>query len=57
MGDHGVTPTRNTCRVQSQEEGIPKAEFRITAPADERRHRVLELPKGIAELSVPAPRL
>ena len=51
------TMTRNTCRVRSPEEGTPAAEFEITAQADERQRRALDLLKGIAVLSMPAPRL
>ena len=51
------TMTRNTCRVRSPEDGKPAAEFEVTSQADEKQQRALDLLKGIAELSMPAPRL
>ena len=51
------TMTRNRCRVRSPDDGKPAAEFEITAQADEKQQRALDLLKGIAELSRPAPRL
>ena len=51
------TMTRNTCRVRPPEEGKPAVEFEITAQADEKQQRALDLLKRIRELSMPAPRL
>ena len=39
------------------DDGTPAAEFEITAQADEKQQRALDLLKGIGELSMPAPRL
>ena len=46
---------RETCRVLSPEDGTPAAEFEITAQANERRQHALDLLKGFAGLSMPAP--
>ena len=51
------TMTRNMCRVRSTDDRTPAVEFEVTAQADEKQQRALDLLKGIAELSRPAPRL